>query len=207
MEFKNDFVERNFLEKDRRLILDYIDGLNVNQSISNVHIKNVASALNGSSYMFDISKSEISRYLSSYQSDNNSIIEEVPEIFIEILKRISSKLSIPKDNVFLQIIDNQKGGKIIPHYDSSIDGYINYKCNIAVLADDYKLYLDDRTIDVKEGDLYCFEASLYKHWTEPFNSRRVILSYGFALSYNVLNRREDDYRINLSKRIIKYFQK
>jgi hypothetical protein len=55
--------------------------------------------------------------------------------------------------------------------------------------------------------MYCFEASLYKHWTpEPFNSRRVMLSFGFVLPYEALNRSEDDPRVRLSKRIERYFQ-
>jgi hypothetical protein len=54
--------------------------------------------------------------------------------------------------------------------------------------------------------LYCFEASLYKHWTEEFNSRRVFLSFGFLVPYNVLGRNENDPRIRLSRRIENYFQ-
>ena len=36
-----------------------------------------------------------------------------------------------------------KGGKINPHYDASIDGYINYKCNISVLSDRYDFFIDN----------------------------------------------------------------
>ena len=62
-------------------------------------------------------------------------------------------------------------------------------------------------IKIQETDLYGFEASLYKHWTNEFNSRRIFLSIGFILPYSILNRNENDPRIRLSKRIEKYFQK
>ena len=39
-----------------------------------------------------------------------------------------------------------------------------------------------------------------------FNSKRILLSYGFIIPYNMLGRTEDDYRVRLSKRIEKYFQ-
>jgi len=54
--------------------------------------------------------------------------------------------------------------------------------------------------------MYCFEASLYKHWTKEFKSRRVFLSFGFILPYKILGRTEDDPRVRLSKRIEKHFQ-
>ena len=100
-----------------------------------------------------------------------------------------------------------KGGKIQPHYDASIDGYINYKCNISVLSEDYKIFIDGSSPVIGQKDLYCFEASLYKHWTEEFNTRRVFLSFGFLLPYEILNRDKNDPRITLSRRIKKIFSK
>jgi hypothetical protein len=99
-----------------------------------------------------------------------------------------------------------KGGKINPHYDASINGYVNYKCNISVLSEDYDFFLDKEILKIQETDLYCFEASLYKHWTNEFNSRRVFLSFGFILKYEDLGRDINDPRVRLSKRIEKYFQ-
>jgi hypothetical protein len=74
------------------------------------------------------------------------------------------------------------------------------------LSEDYDLFLDKGYIKIQETDLYGFEASLYKHWTNEFNSRRVFLSFGFILPYEILNRTENDPRVRLSKRIEKYFQ-
>jgi aspartyl/asparaginyl beta-hydroxylase (cupin superfamily) len=99
-----------------------------------------------------------------------------------------------------------EGGKIDPHYDASVDGYINYKCNISVASKDYEINIDRQKVPIQEGDLYCFEASLYKHWTEEFSSRRVFLSCGFMLKYEKLGRSVDDPQVRLSRRIAKYFQ-
>jgi hypothetical protein len=99
-----------------------------------------------------------------------------------------------------------KGGRIQPHYDAAIDGYINYKCNISVLSEDYKIFIDQSSPIIEQKDLYCFEASLYKHWTEEFNLRRIFLSFGFLVPYNILGRSDNDPRVRLSRRIENYFQ-
>jgi hypothetical protein len=74
------------------------------------------------------------------------------------------------------------------------------------LSEDYDFFLDKEILKIQETDLYCFEASLYKHWTNEFNSRRVFLSFGFILKYEDLGRDINDPRVRLSKRIEKYFQ-
>lgn len=208
MESKNNKIKNNFLDKN--IIKDamlYIDGLNINPSISNKHISHISKKLNGDSIMFDISKTDISKYLSNYQSDKNVLEYKLPNLFIDILHKIENFIGIKSEHTFLQIIDMNKGGFVSPHYDSSVDGFINYKCNIPILSEEYNLFIDKDIIKVRQNDLYCFESSLYKHWTKEFNSRRVLLSYGLILEYDKLNRREDDFRIRLSKRINKYFQK
>ena len=193
-------------DSEKSDILSFVYSLKLDLDINNEHIKKVASKLNGTSYMFDISKTLISNELSKFQSSDNLINLNLPSIFTDILNRISSTNDISKDNVFLQILNQEIGGLIHPHYDSSIDGYITYKCNICVESGDYRLYVGNEFIDVTQKDLYCFESSLYKHWTDTFNEKRVILSYGFILPYKDLGRNENDYRVRLSKRIIKYFQ-
>ena len=199
----NDFID----ETETMQIVDWVSGLSSGTGMPNCHLGELSKSLNGSSTIFDISKTEKTGYITSFQSISGVRQEDVPKFIKDIITRISNKLSIPTDNVFLQAVDMHKGGTIQKHYDASIDGYINYKCNISVLAEDYKFCVDDSTLLIKQGDMYCFEASLYKHWTpEPFNSRRVMLSFGFVLPYEVLNRSEDDPRVRLSKRIERYFQ-
>jgi len=197
----------NFITIDEGYeVLYFIDSINSNSKIKNKHISKVASKLRGNSWMFDISKTELSRKISEYQSSNNVLDLNLPSIIFEIVERISTHLDISSDNVFLQILDQESGGLIHPHYDSAIDGYITYKCNIPILSGDYKLFIDHDIIDISERDLYSFEASLYKHWTDPFNFRRVLLSFGFILPYKDLGRDLKDPRVRLSRRIIKYFQ-
>jgi hypothetical protein len=75
------------------------------------------------------------------------------------------------------------------------------------LSEDYQIFIGEDTLNISETDLYCFEASLYKHWTNEFKSRRVFLSFGFILPYENLGRDENDPRVRLSQRIYKYFQK
>ena len=199
----NDFIN----ETEAGQIVDWVSGLSSEKGSPNHHLGELSKSLNGSSTIFDISKTEKTKYIAGFQSISGVRQDDVPDFIHDIITRISNKLSIPTDNVFLQAVDMHKGGTIQKHYDASIDGYINYKCNISVLAENYKFCVDDSTLLIKQGDMYCFEASLYKHWTpEPFNSRRVMLSFGFVLPYEVLNRSEDDPRVRLSKRIERYFQ-
>jgi len=199
---------KKFITKDEvNQVVNWIDSVNHNGNDSNHHLTELSKTLNGKSYIFDISKTPLTNYITKFQSISDVSNETLPEFIYKIIDRISEKFNFPKDNVFLQAVDMNKGGKINPHYDASIDGYINYKCNISVLSEKYDFFIDKESINIEETDLYGFEASLYKHWTNEFNSRRVFLSFGFILPYGVLNRTENNPRVRLSKRIEKYFQK
>jgi hypothetical protein len=157
--------------------------------------------------MFDISDTPFTNYITKFQAVSDVSKEGLPNFIHAIIDRIAEEFGFPKNHVFLQAVDMNSGGKINPHYDASIDGHVNYKCNISVLSEDYELFLDKDVILINEGDLYGFEASLYKHWTNEFKSRRVFLSFGFILPYDVVGRTETDVRVRLSKRIERYFQK
>lgn len=201
-------IIRNFLSpREICELVEYIDCLGLESQVENIHISAVANELKGKSLMFDLSKTDVSKYLSNFQSSNNVHECNLPNIFFDILDRISTSLQISKENVFLQIIDQSKGGKIIPHYDTGYPGFINYKCNISPLCEEYSVYVGDDIIKVSNGDLYSFEASLYKHWTGEFTHRRILLSYGFAIKYGELGRDNLDPRVRMSERIQKYFQK
>ena len=200
-------LNKKFITKDEAgQIVSWVESVNHDGNDSNYHLTELSKTLNGKSYMFDISNTPLTNYITKYQSISNVSREHLPDFIYKIIDRISEEFNFPKDNIFLQAVDMSKGGKITPHYDASIDGYINYKCNLSILSEDYELFLDKESISVEETDLYGFEASLYKHWTNEFNSRRVFLSFGFILPYEILNRTENDPRVRLSKRISKYFQ-
>ena len=200
-------IIKNFITKDEaNQIINWLDSVNHTDRDSNHHLTEISKLSNSKSYMFDISNTELTNYITKFQSVSNVSGNDLPEFIYNIINRISENFKISKENMFLQAVDMGKGGKINPHYDASIDGYVNYKCNISVLSEDYDFFLDKEILKIQETDLYCFEASLYKHWTNEFNSRRVFLSFGFILKYEDLGRDINDPRVRLSKRIEKYFQ-
>jgi hypothetical protein len=201
-------LKKKFITNDEsKKIVNWIKSINHTGNESNHHLTELSKNLNGKSYIFDISNTPLTNYISKFQSISDVSKDPLPDFIHNIIDKISKEFNFPKENVFLQVVDMNKGGKINPHYDAAVDGYINYKCNISILSENYKLYVDKDIIDIEETDLYGFEASLYKHWTNEFNSRRVLLSFGFILPYDVLERNEDDPRVRLSQRISKYFQK
>jgi hypothetical protein len=207
-EFSTYKLKKKFITNDEsKKIVNWIESINHTGNDSNHHLTELSKNLNGKSYIFDISNTPLTNYISKFQSISDVSKDPLPDFIYNIINKISKEFNFPKENVFLQVVDMNKGGKINPHYDAAIDGYINYKCNISILSENYKLYVDKDIIDIEETDLYGFEASLYKHWTNEFNSRRVLLSFGFILPYDVLERNEDDPRVRLSQRISKYFQK
>lgn len=193
---------------EKQEIIKYVNSIDHKSKAENAHLSHLIDKLKGNSHMYDISKTEATREITLYQSGGNDIVnEQLPELFYTLIDRITKVVEIPKENIFLQIVDMQKGGIIGEHYDAASDGYINYKCNISVLGEDYTFVIDNQELCVKEKDLYCFEASLFKHWTlKPFTSRRILLSFGFVLPYEILGRNESDPRVRLSKRIKKMFQ-
>jgi hypothetical protein len=201
-------IKKNFITKDEsNQIINWLDSVNHIGNDSNYHLTELSKTLKGKSCIFDISNTYLTNYITKFQSISDVSKEPLPDFIYKIIDRISEEFNFPKDNIFLQAVDMNKGGKINPHYDASIDGYVNYKCNISVLSEDYDFFIDRESIKIQETDLYGFEASLYKHWTNEFNSRRVFLSFGFILKYEDLGRNINDPRVRLSKRIEKYFQK
>jgi hypothetical protein len=201
-------IKKNFITKDEaKQIVIWLDSVNHTGDDSNYHLSELSKVLNGKSCIFDISNTPITNYIAKFQSISDVSKEPLPEFIYKLIDKISETFKFPKDNIFLQAVDMKKGGKINPHYDASIDGYVNYKCNISVLSEDYDLYVGKESVKIQESDLYGFEASLYKHWTNEFNSRRVFLSFGFVLKYEYVGRTINDPMVRLSKRIEKYFQK
>ena len=200
-------IKKKFITNDEvTQIVNWIDSVNHIGNDSNHHLTELSKVLNGKSFIFDLSNTPLTNYITKFQSISDVSQEPLPDFIYDIIDRISKEFNFPKDNIFLQAVDMNKGGKISPHYDAAVDGYVNYKCNISVLSDDYNFFIDNNSINVEQTDLYGFEASLYKHWTNEFNSRRVFLSFGFVLKYEDLGRNINDPRVRLSKRIEKYFQ-
>jgi hypothetical protein len=204
MESKNHKIIKNFISDDEvNLIVDWVDSLNPEDGDPNYHLSEISKTLKGKSCIIDISNTKLTNYITNFQSVSKVLQQDIPQIIKTIFKRISEKNNLPLDNIFIQAVDMNKGGRVQPHYDASIDGYIS---NISVLSEDYKIFIGDSSPVIEQKDLYCFEASLYKHWTEEFNSRRVFLSFGFLVPYHVLGRDKNDPRVRLSRRIERFFQ-
>jgi hypothetical protein len=201
-------IKRGFITpSESSQIINWIDSINHAGNGANHHLSELSKELKGNPYMFDISNTPFTNYITKFQSVSDVSKEKLPDLIHDIVDRIAKQFNFPKDHIFLQAVDMNSGGKINPHYDAAVEGHVNYKCNISVLSEDYELFLDKDVIQINQGDLYGFEASLYKHWTNEFKSRRIFLSFGFILPYNVVGRKETDVRVRLSKRIERYFQK
>ena len=168
-------IKRGFItSSESNQILNWIDSIDHAGNDANYHLSEISKDLKGKSCIFDISDTPFTNYITKFQSVSDVSKEKLPDFIHSIADRISAQFNFPKDHIFLQAVDMNSGGKISPHYDASIDGHVNYKCNISVLSEDYELFLDKDVIQINQGDLYGFEASLYKHWTNEFKSRRVL---------------------------------
>lgn len=209
MEPKNHKFFPNFLTSQKRSeIIDFVNTIDEEVVLKDHHLKHLVGKLNGHSYMYNIGQTEITDKITSFQSGGTVMRGELPPLILRLVEEISGLIGIPKTHSFLQIVDMTSEGTVGRHYDASFPGHINYKCNISVLAEDYEFSIDTQTLNIKAGDMYCFEASLYKHWTpQPFSARRVLLSFGFMVPYVDLGRTPNDPRVRLSERIAKYFQK
>lgn len=208
MESKINKIIENFItDSEVDQVLDCVDDIDHNIDTDYHHMVELTKELKGNSHMYDISNTALTNYVTKKQSGDDVVNKSLPKIFYDLLERISDELEIPTDNSYLQIVDMNKGGRIKNHYDVGVDGYVNFKCNISVLSEDYELDIDNSIFKIKQKDLYAFEASLYRHGTnKEFTSRRVLLSYGFLVPYERLGRSKDDPRVRLSRRIQKYIQ-
>lgn len=200
-------IQRFITNEESSQITKWVESINHEVVTANHHLKELSKGLNGKSYMFDISNTQLTQYITNFQSISKASSEPLPALINSLVDRISEEFGFSREHVFLQAVDMNKGGRIEPHYDASVEGYINYKCNLNVLSEDYEFFIDSEPIRIQQTDLYGFEASLYKHWTNEFSSRRVLLSFGFMVPYSQTGRVESDPRIRLSKRIEKYFQR
>lgn len=207
MEPSNYKIIKQFINsEEKKLIVDWIETINHKEGISNHHLSHLAKGLKGKSFIFNQSQTELTNYITQFQSISQVSKETIPDFIINIQSRIAKDFNFPLDNIFFQAVDMPSSSSIGAHYDASLKGFINYKCNISVLSEDYTFHVDKDTLLIQEGDLYGFEASLYKHWTDVFKSRRVFLSFGFIIPYELTGRLETDPRVRLSQRIEKYFQ-
>lgn len=201
-------LKKEFITKEESAqIVNWVETLSHEEAVANHHLRELSKRLNGKSYMFDISNTHLTNYITGFQAIFKTSSAPLPSLINSLVDRISNEFGFSTDHVFLQAVDMDMGGKIDPHYDAAVEGYINYKCNLSVLSEDYDFFIDSGSVRVQETDLYGFEASLYKHWTKEFSKRRILLSFGFMIPYSQAGRSDSDPRVRLSRRIEKYFQR
>ena len=107
-------LNKKFITKDEAgQIVSWVESVNHDGNDSNYHLTELSKTLNGKSYMFDISNTPLTNYITKFQSISNVSREPLPGFIYKIIDRISEEFNFPKDNIFLQAVDMSKGGKII----------------------------------------------------------------------------------------------
>ena len=91
-------------ESERNDILNFVLNFDLDlDEIQNFHIKTVRSELNGKSFMFNIDETEVSNYLSTFQSGSQVFNKNLlPNSIINLKEKISQKCEINLENCFLQ---------------------------------------------------------------------------------------------------------
>ncbi len=199
MNFK---VLNNFISLSEQEEIKYFSSCSfAHLDIENEHIRKVFESTKGWSVLCDFTKTEVSQSVARFQGDA-TLVEQVPSIYHELASRIATTLGISSDHVFFQYIVIGKHGKVAAHYDAGIPGYVTYKCNVCIEGPEIDpVYIDKNKLEIAPLDLYCFEASLYRHWMDSHEDNRIHLSYGFLLPYEDLNWEQDSPRIRLSNKI------
>jgi hypothetical protein len=204
-------VINNFITVDQqKQVMDYVNGytppIDKTDSDLNFHVQEVRKEINGFALMTNLTKSRISAYVSNFQGGNYGVFD-LPPIFNEIKNQIANQLNISDKEVFLQIISMKEGGVIKPHYDAGYPDYVTFKCNVCVIGENpYEIFVGDHSETISERSLYTFEANMYKHSVNKYNSPRVLLSYGFMLPVEELGYNINDPEVRLANRIWKYYQ-
>mgnify|MGYP000308268520 CR=1 FL=1 len=196
-------IIHNFIDENARVkTLDWVNTTDFKRlSHEKDASANISKELNGFTALFDFNHSYLSQYISQFHGD---YVKDKPnEILVSLKDKISETLKVSQESSYVQVIVLNAGGEVIPHYDASVNGYVNYKCNVVLDGpeDDY-IYVNKDAHIINNSDLYCFEASLFKHWAKPVNCKRVVLSFGFLLPYADLGWSENDPRVKMSNRIM-----
>ena len=90
MEFKNNILINNFIsKKEKKILIDQINTIKHIPNPNNIHIQEVRKNLNGNSYMFDISNTVVTNYITSFQSGNDTISDTIiPDIIYKIIDKL-----------------------------------------------------------------------------------------------------------------------
>jgi hypothetical protein len=90
MESKNYKIVKSFISKDeRKKILDWIESTHQSGVATNIHLSRLADSLKGRLLMFNQSKTELTNYITNFQTISDVSTDEVPEFILDIQKRIA----------------------------------------------------------------------------------------------------------------------
>jgi hypothetical protein len=117
-------IIKNFISDDEvKQIIDWVDSLNPENGDPNYHLSEISKSIRGKSCIIDVSNTDITNYITNFQSISKVSKQEIPQIIKILFERISKENNLPLDNIFIQAVDMNKGGQIKPHYDAAFDGW------------------------------------------------------------------------------------
>lgn len=172
--------------------------------VENDHLRRLQESINGFSVMYLFTETPVMRLFAKTITDSN-LIEDVHALCREVQSRVKNELKYPEmdQHNYLQVMWMGPGGHVKPHYDPSPPGYVNCRANLYLSSYEGDcLHIDKETISLHERDLYCFEPSLYKHWTDPTTvEQRISICFGFLLPYESLGVDPASSRVRFSQKV------
>ena len=92
-------IIKNFITKDEvDQIVNWLSSVNHSGSDSNHHLTELGKLLNGKSYMFDISDTFITNYITKFQSISDVSKEVLPDFIHKLIDRISIEFNFSKES-------------------------------------------------------------------------------------------------------------
>jgi len=206
----NEFISEEEQAKLMNWFCEVRDRHGENKAVVQENLKSLQDSINGWANMKIFSDAEELRQLAhSLVEGDDKDFGEIPDFVMDIRQRIIDEWKIPgmEEKSFMQFVMVGPGGHVHSHYDPAPDGYVTCRCNLFFSTwDGDSIYIDKKHFPIKERDLICFAASLYKHKTEPCQcENRVFCSFGFLIPYESLGIDFDDPRARLAQRIWKSF--
>ena len=103
----NHVLYKDFLDRQtQQEIIDYVDTINENFVLTDHHLKYLISKINGKSYMYDLSKTDLTSKMTLFQSGGYVMKDELPNVFHILLNKIADKLALPKDFTDFLLTEN-----------------------------------------------------------------------------------------------------
>ena len=90
MDFSNYKIKRGFITPtESKQIINWIDSIDHSGNGANHHLSELSKELKGKSYMFDISDTPFTNYITKFQSISDVSKERLPDFIHGIIDRIA----------------------------------------------------------------------------------------------------------------------